>query len=117
MSELSRKKKGEIVKQLPVDTTFQKYAQIQLVIPRSIFVASGLELNYGNVMKIVNEVLLPMPRFQGFRCDRRFWHDQKGNGRVILEKMNGGNILSLKLPVDFVFPPSVKQLPGKTVDT
>lgn len=103
MSELSksRKKSGTLSHQ-SYDPTFQKFSQIQLVIPRAVFDQAGIELTYQNVMQLVNEVLLPMPRFQGFRCDRRFWHDHKGNGRVILEKHSMGNILNLTLPEEFV---------------
>jgi hypothetical protein len=109
MSNLEKRRGGKL--DIPVDTTFQKYAQIHLTIPSSIFTQAGLELDYGSVMKIVNEVLLPMPRFKGFSCDRRFWNDGKGNGRVLLTKPSMGDILYLKLPNDFVLPPSLKQLP------
>jgi hypothetical protein len=105
-------RKGGIVH--GVDMAFQKYAQIQIVIPHSIFAAAGLELNYANVMQIVDEAILPMLRFKGFQCDRRFWQDKGGDARVVLTKPSMGDILYLKLPNDFVLPPSIKQLPSKT---
>lgn len=95
----------------PHDPTFQEFSQIQLVIPRAVFDRAGLTLTYENVMRIVDEVLLPMPRFHGFQCDRRFWHDHKGNGRIILERTHFGNIVNLTLPDDFILPPVVKELP------
>jgi hypothetical protein len=113
MSNLEKRRGGSL-EASQVDNTFQKYAQIHLTIPSSIFTQAGLELNHSSVMKVVNEVLLPMPRFKGFSCDRRFWNDGKGNGRVLLTKISMGDILYLRLPDDFVLPPSLKQLPSKT---
>ena len=91
----------------PYDPTFQQYSQIQLVIPRAIFDRAGMELTYQNVMRIVDDVLLKMPRFHGFRCDRRFWHDHQGNGRVILTRTHFGDVVNLRLPDDFILPPVV----------
>lgn len=113
MSELSKKKSEGLARQdlEPHDPTFQAFSQIQLVIPCSVFDRAGVELTYESVMKLVDDVLLKMPRFYGFRCDRKYWHDHQGNGRVILQRTHFGDVVNLRLPDDFVFPPVAKNLP------
>jgi hypothetical protein len=94
----------------PHDPQFDRAMQVQLIVPRQVFERQGLEVTPEIVRKLVNQVLLKMPRFEGFRLGSHILVKEDGDARIVLERKNldlfqHNSVFTLVLPEEFVLPP------------
>lgn len=91
------------------DPQFDNAMQVQVTVPRAIFEQQGIEMTEGEVMQLVDKVLLKMPRFAQFKLGAGIDMSDTG-ARIILENKDifslgrDCSVISLTLPDDFVLP-------------
>ncbi len=100
----------------PHDGQFDEAMQVQVIVPRSVFERHSLEATPTTVRKLVDQVLLKMPRFKEFRLGSHILFNKDGNARIILERRDldiytSYTVVTLVLPEEFILPPVMLELP------